>query len=171
MIRENPLVGLKNRILQYLCRFAPGATTTRVWLHRLRGVQIGANTFIGTDVLIDTAWPERVSIGSNVIIGLRSALIAHFDLQPHQELRRGALRSIVVEDDVFIGPGVIILPNVKIGCGAVVAAGAVVTHSVPANTMVQGNPAIPVAHCGIPLRRDTEIWKFYAKLKKIKKSK
>jgi serine acetyltransferase len=46
---------------------------------------------------------------------------------------------------------VIILPNVTIGRGAVVTAGSVVTQSVPPMTIVQGNPAVPIANCGIPL--------------------
>jgi carbonic anhydrase/acetyltransferase-like protein (isoleucine patch superfamily) len=69
-------------------------------------------------------------------------IIAHF-----RELSDG----VRIESDAFIGPGVIILPNVVIGRGAVVAAGSVVTRSVPPMTVVQGNPAVPVAQCGVPL--------------------
>jgi len=56
---------------------------------------------------------------------------------------------------------------VKIGTGSVVMAGSVVTHSVPSHTMVQGNPAYPVARCEIPLGAKTPIWEFYRKLKKL----
>ena len=170
-MKENLLLGFKNRFLQYLARFAPGATSLRVWLHRLRGVQIGSGTFIGTDVLIETAFPDRVSIGKNVIIGIRSVLIAHLEAQlvNIQENERGA-KSIVVADNVFIGPSVTILPNVKIGEGAVIAAGSVVTHVVPSRTMVQGNPAKPIARCATPLRRDTSIWQFYRDLRSNQES-
>lgn len=48
---------------------------------------------------------------------------------------------IVVEDNVWIGGNSTILPGVTIGKNAIVAAGAVVTKSVPANTIVAGNPA------------------------------
>jgi acetyltransferase-like isoleucine patch superfamily enzyme len=170
-MKENFILGFKNRFLQYVARFMPGATSMRVWLHRLRGVQIGCNTFIGTDVLIETAHPDRVAIGSNVIVGIRTILIAHFEAQlNHHGQQRRMEPSIFIEDEVFIGPGVIILPNVRIGRGAVVAAGSVVTHSVPARTMVQGNPAKPVARCDTPLNRDTSIWQFYRNLKKIGKT-
>jgi acetyltransferase-like isoleucine patch superfamily enzyme len=167
---ESSLVGFRNRLLQYLARFAPGAMSLRVWLHRRRGVRIGRDVFIGTDVLIETAHPRRVSIGNNVIIGIRSILIAHFDAQSaHAEGKMRGRLSITIEDDVFIGPGVIILPNVRIGQGSVIAAGSVVTRSVPARVMMQGNPAKPIAHCGTALRRDTSIWQFYRDLRSNKK--
>lgn len=171
MKKENVLIGLRNRFLQYIARYIPGATSTRVWLHRLRGVRIGKDTFIGTDVLIETAHPDWVSIGNHVIVGIRSVLIAHLEAQlnQHDDQKRIGV-SIIIEDDVFIGPGVIILPNVRIGRGAVITAGSVVTHSVPAKTMVQGNPARPVALCDTPLNRETSIWQFYRNLKKIEKS-
>jgi acetyltransferase-like isoleucine patch superfamily enzyme len=171
MNKEKVLRGLKNRFLQYIARYIPGATSTRVWLHRLRGVRIGEDTFIGTDVLIETAHPDRVAIGNHVIIGIRSVLVAHFDAQlNHHDGHDSSGVSIVIEDEVFVGPGVIILPNVRIGRGAVIAAGSVVTHSVPAKTMVQGNPAKPVALCETPLKRNTSIWQFYRNLKKIEKN-
>ncbi|WP_309025292.1 DapH/DapD/GlmU-related protein [Pelagicoccus sp. SDUM812002] len=51
---------------------------------------------------------------------------------------------IVVEDDVWIGAGAILLPGVRIGRGAIVAAGAVVTKDVPAFARVGGVPATPL---------------------------
>jgi acetyltransferase-like isoleucine patch superfamily enzyme len=53
-------------------------------------------------------------------------------------------RPVVIEDDVWIGIGAIVLKGVTIGRGARVEAGAVVTSSVPPNTTVAGNPARPV---------------------------
>jgi acetyltransferase-like isoleucine patch superfamily enzyme len=51
-------------------------------------------------------------------------------------------RPVIIEDDVWIGIGAIILKGVRIGKGATVAAGAVVSHDVPAGATVQGNPAL-----------------------------
>jgi acetyltransferase-like isoleucine patch superfamily enzyme len=48
---------------------------------------------------------------------------------------------VVIEDDVWIGTGAIILPGVKIGIGAVVGAGSVVTKDVPNFAVVFGHPA------------------------------
>jgi acetyltransferase-like isoleucine patch superfamily enzyme len=53
-------------------------------------------------------------------------------------------KPVVIEDDVWIGMGAVILKGVRIGQGSVVAAGAVVTRDVPPNTVVAGNPAVPV---------------------------
>jgi acetyltransferase-like isoleucine patch superfamily enzyme len=51
------------------------------------------------------------------------------------------VRPVVIEDNVWIGDRAIIMPGVTIGHGSIVAAGSVVTASVPPNTMVAGNPA------------------------------
>ena len=60
---------------------------------------------------------------------------------PVWESPRGDMLKVVVEDDVWIGHGAIILSGVTIGRGSVVAAGAVVTKDVPAYAIVGGNPA------------------------------
>jgi acetyltransferase-like isoleucine patch superfamily enzyme len=57
------------------------------------------------------------------------------------ELMREANKPVVVEDDVWLGADAVVLPGVRVGRGAVVAAGAVVTHDVPAYAIVAGVPA------------------------------
>jgi acetyltransferase-like isoleucine patch superfamily enzyme len=47
---------------------------------------------------------------------------------------------VVVEDDVWVGIGAIILKGVRIGAGARIGAGSVVTSDVPAGAVVEGNP-------------------------------
>lgn len=157
---ESPLSGLKNRLLQLIARSAPGARTLRVRLHRWRGVEIGDNVWIGYDTLLETSRPHLVSIGNNVVISMRAMLIAHF---------RGAT-SIRIEDDVFIGPGAIILPNVVIGRGSVVTAGAVVSSSVPPKSVVQGNPARVIAHNEMTLVGDATMKQFLRSLKPVRSS-
>jgi acetyltransferase-like isoleucine patch superfamily enzyme len=53
-------------------------------------------------------------------------------------------RPVVIHDDAWIGAGALVLRGVTIGQRAIVAAGAVVTKDVPANSIVAGNPAIIV---------------------------
>ncbi len=156
--------GAKNRLLQLLALYAPGATTLRPRLHRWRGVSIGRDVFISTDVILETAYPGLVSIGDEVVIGIRSVIIGHFRLEEDEPLQGPSVR---IENQVFVGPGVFVLPNVTIGHGAVVNAGSVVTRSVPPLTMVQGNPAVPVARCGIPLGARTPLKEFYRVLRPI----
>ena len=51
------------------------------------------------------------------------------------------VRPVVVEDNVWVGYGSVIMPGVTIGKNSVVAVGSVVTSDIPPNTMVLGNPA------------------------------
>jgi len=157
---------VKIRLLQVLALFLPGASGLRVRLHRWRGVEIGPGAFISTDVIIETMHPELVSIGRDVFLGVRSTIIAHFR-EVTEELRAGSKFSVRIEDEVFVGPGAIILPGVSIGRGAVVAAGSVVSGNVPEMIMVQGNPARPVARCGVPLGPHGSVSEFYRRLKPI----
>ncbi len=144
--------GFRNRFLQHLARFMPGETTFRVWCHRWRGIKMGKGACLGYDLILETEHPDWIWFGNNVEINMRSTLIAHFKGIGIQSKGPGFEGiSIKIEDDVFIGPGVIILPNVILGRGSTVAAGSVVTKNVPPMTLVQGNPAVPVARCGIPL--------------------
>ena len=48
---------------------------------------------------------------------------------------------MIIKDNVWIGEGVAIMPNVRIGKNAIIGANAVVTKDVPENTVVGGNPA------------------------------
>lgn len=60
---------------------------------------------------------------------------------PMREAGRAKIRPILVENDVWIGHGSIILHGVTVHSGAVVAAGSVVTKDVPPRSIVGGNPA------------------------------
>lgn len=60
---------------------------------------------------------------------------------PAKRTGKVAGAPVVIEDDVWIGCKAIVLKGVRIGRGAIVAAGAVVTQDVPAFTLVGGNPA------------------------------
>ena len=157
-MREKTLNGLKNRILQNIAMSCPGMGQHRIRLHRLRGVTIGDDVWIGSEALIETAWPEGVKIGNRVIIGIRATILAHF-----QELM-----GVEIKDDVYIGACAVILPGVTVGEGSVVSAGSVVTTSVPPMTVVQGNPAVRIAECGVPLGLHTSRREFMRKLKKLK---
>lgn len=147
-----------NRVLQIFTMIMPGAQGLRVAMHRARGVKIGNNVWISYNVVLETAYPQLITIEDDVFIGIGTIIIAHF-----KETRRG----VRIGKQAFVGPGVIILPDVEIGEGAVVTAGSVVTSSVPANTVVQGNPAVAIAKCGVPLLLDTSLKEFSAKLRPV----
>jgi acyl-CoA synthetase (AMP-forming)/AMP-acid ligase II/acetyltransferase-like isoleucine patch superfamily enzyme/acyl carrier protein len=166
-ISDSVLIGLKNRFLQCIALCVPGYKTVRVRLHRWRGVAIGNNVSIGLSVIIETAYPRLVWIGNNVTIGIRSTIIGHLRDSTVQARDRNQ-PTVRLEDNVYIGPGVIILPNVTIGHGAVVGAGSVVSKSIPPRTLVRGNPAEPLAHCGVSLGGGVSYEEFIRHLLPIK---
>lgn len=102
---------------------------------------IGPRTFInfGT-VILDVA---RVSIGADVQIGPNVQLLTPtHPLDP--EVRRTGLEAaepITIEDNVWLGGGVIVCPGITIGRDTVVGAGAVVTRDLPPGVLAVGNPA------------------------------
>ena len=155
---ERLLPGIKNRILQVLARIAPGATTLRVRLNRWRGVNIGKDVWIGYDAIIETSFPHLVTIRDRAAIGIRATIIAHNREQ----------QGVVIEEDATLGPGVIVLPAVTIGRGAMVTAGSVVTKSVPAMTMVRGNPAEPIATIEVPFGLEVSVKQFAKGLRPLR---
>ena len=86
---------------------------------------------------------KEVHIGHHVMVGpVVQIYTAAHPLQVEARIRgMEVAKPIVIEDNVWLGGGAIILPGVSIGRNAVVGAGAVVTRSVPASTIVAGNPA------------------------------
>lgn len=111
-----------------------------------------ARLVIGEGTTIN--YSVTISVAHSVIIGKYCRLagdIKIFDNNSHPIdylLRRGPhslsaedVAPVVIEDDVWIGNNCLIMKGVRIGRGAVVAAGAVVTKDVPPLTVVGGNPA------------------------------
>jgi acetyltransferase-like isoleucine patch superfamily enzyme len=104
------------------------------------GITVGRNVFINQNCTfydlggIDIA--DDVMIGPNV-----SIITSGHPLQPSKRHAGVTAKPIAIERNVWIAAGAIILAGVTIGENSVVAAGAVVTRSVPPNTMVGGNPA------------------------------
>jgi acetyltransferase-like isoleucine patch superfamily enzyme len=170
-MRPPLLAGLLNRLFQILALYAPGGDTVRPWLHRRRGVRIGKDTWIGAGALIDPGFPSRVWIGARVNVGIRSTIVAHFEYKGLDRRTGKPVTdevSVRIEDDVFIGAGAVILEDVTIGQGAVVTAGSVVLRSVAPLTMVQGNPAKPIARCEVPLGLHTPFDDFVRGLRPVR---
>jgi maltose O-acetyltransferase len=107
----------------------------------------GKNIYLGDYVFLNALCTildaNEVRIGNHVMIGpnVQMYTSAH-ELQA--DARNQGLevaKPIVIEDNVWIGGGAILLPGIRVSRNAVVGAGAVVTRSVPADTVVAGNPA------------------------------
>jgi len=147
--------GSINRILHLMARFGPGASTLRPFLHKLRGVKIYGNVFIGDDVYIENAHPECIEIHDGAQIVLRTNIIAHF---------RGPGKIIICKN-VWIGMCCNIAAAhdqiLTIGEGAVIGMGSTVARDVPPFTFVTGSPAKPKYKVTVPMTLKTsfEDWK------------
>lgn len=152
---------ISNRILAMLARFAPGSTSLRPFLHRLRGVRLTGRVFIGDDVYIENEFPECVELEDGAQVCLRSILIAHT-----REVGR-----IVIKKNAFIGAGCIITAvpglTLTIGEGAVITAGSIVTTDVPPATLFGNERARPLAQARVPLTIDGDYAKFVAGLRPL----
>lgn len=104
------------------------------------GIRVGRNVFINQNCTfydlggIEIA--DEVMIGPNV-----SIITSGHPLEPSQRRSVTVAKPIVIERNVWIAAGAIIIGGVTIGENAVVAAGSVVTKDVPPNTLAGGNPA------------------------------
>lgn len=98
-----------------------------------------------------------IIIGKNVAIGPGTVMRAanhKFGERDRPIMDQGhKAGNIVIEDDVWIGANCVILPDVRIGRGAVVGAGAVITRNVSPFTIVGGVPARPIGYRGDPARQ------------------
>ena len=144
MKNEFRLFDFKKKILKPLARIMP-LSKLRIALFRLCGYSVGKDVFIGEDLIIsDNLHDKNVFVGDRASIAPRVTLITSSGpnlskIKPYVKVVNKG--KITIESDAWIGAGAIILPNVTIGRGAVVAAGAVVTKDVPPYTVVAGVPA------------------------------
>ncbi len=133
----------------------------RKTVYRLAGIKIGSSSTI--HMWANFFWPKNITIGQDTIIGdhafldgrakltignhvaiASQVLIYNSEHDIHSANFDPTKEPVEIGDYVFIGARAIILPGVKIGRGAVVAAGAVVTKNVPEKQIVGGVPAKPI---------------------------
>jgi len=146
--RERSRIALGNRVV---CR-----GVLRVESFGDGRLQIGDDVYIGDDCILSAA--AGITLGAGTLLGHGVQI---FDNNSHpvdaderardwSAVRTGERRADIAAAPIAIGArawlgfGSVILKNVTIGDGAIVAAGAVVTADVPAGTTVAGNPARPV---------------------------
>lgn len=146
----------------------PLGDSVRPFLHRLRGVKIGKNVWISKFVYIDDNHPECVEIGDNSTIGLRTTIFTHTYFGKRQKNNPS---KVIIGKNVYIGPHCLILPNVRIGDGAVIKGGTVVTRNVPPNTLYGIPNAEPLAIVTVPLTSEFGYEQFVKGLRPIRKNK
>ena len=115
-------------------------STVHMWANFFdpSGISIGEDTIVGDHAFLDGR--AALTIGSHVDIA-SSVMIYNSEHDLESEEFSARTEPVEIGNYVFVGPRAIILPGVKIGKGAVIAAGAVVTKDVPEFTIVGGVPA------------------------------
>lgn len=135
---------LRKKIFKRWARnaFFPG---WRIRLLRWCGYTIGRDVYIADELLIAEELEDRgnLTLGDRVSIAPRVTLVlsSHPNdsrIRPFAPVQRA---PIVIEADVWLGAGVVVLPGVRIGRGAIVGANSVVTKDVPPLHVVAGLPA------------------------------
>ena len=137
----------------------------RVYTWTTFNVEAAGKVIVGSDsILVGAVFmcAREITLGERVIVSY-GVTIADSDFHPRDPHERVAdaianaplgdrsqrpqvvASPVVIEDDAWIGIGAIVLKGVRIGRGARVQAGAVVTHDVAPGATVAGNPARPAA--------------------------
>jgi acetyltransferase-like isoleucine patch superfamily enzyme len=110
-------------------------------------IEIGDNVSINYDCHIGCI--NKIIIGNNVVFASKVFVTDHY----HGEINKQALAlppmlrqlyskgPIIIDDNVWIGEGAVIMPNVTIGKNCIIGANSVVTRSFVANSVLAGNPA------------------------------
>lgn len=115
-------------------------STIHMWANFFnpKNIVIGEDTIVGDNVFLDGR--DRLIIGNHVDIASQ-VLIYNSEHDLASNDFKATEEPVEIGNYVFIGPRVTILPGVKVGKGAVLAAGAVVTKNVPNYSIVGGVPA------------------------------
>lgn len=137
----------RDELRTQLGRVGQSFEITPPWdIRAARYVFIGDDVYIGPDVLMIANQGAEIRLGNKIMFGPRVRVIAdhHRHDVPTIPIRDSGYQDqapIVIEDDVWIGTGATLLKGVRVGRGAVVGAGAVVTKDVPPLEIWAGNPA------------------------------
>lgn len=143
-----PIVGKFSMKLRYLCgknifRYCGKNVNIERMAFFGRGheIVIGDNSGIGINCTI----PSNTVIGKNVMMGPNCYFFAHnhrFDRLDIPMIEQGVspCMNTIIEDDVWLGRGVMILPGRIIKEGTIIAAGCILTKDFPSYSIVGGNP-------------------------------
>ena len=134
----NITIGDKFKISPYCYLFAQGELGDAQ-------ICIGNNVGLNYNVMVNADCGGSIQIGDDVSIGPYTVMRAsnhNFErIDIPIKVQKHVPGTIVIENDVWIGAHVVILPNVKIGHATVIGAGSIVTKDIPPFSVAAGNPA------------------------------
>lgn len=116
-----------------------------IYAHEGGCISLGNHVSLNSNVMIGAAENGEIIVGNDVLIGPNVVMRASNhkftskDVPINQQGHTGG--KIIIEDDVWIGSNVVILPNVTVGKGSVIGAGAIVNRNIPPNSLAGGVPA------------------------------
>lgn len=143
------------RLMRILVKFMPGYRLRPAML-RACGCRVGQNVYVGEDLIIVDEPQDwgMITIGDRVAISPRVTLVVSSRpnasrIAPYVPVVHA---PIVIGSDTWLGTGVVVLPGIAIGEGAVVGANSVVTRNVAPYTIVSGSPARVMREVEAPWR-------------------
>ncbi|MCJ7571071.1 MAG: acyltransferase [Candidatus Thermoplasmatota archaeon] len=111
-------------------------------MQRLRGVKIGKNVFIGSNVFLDDARPDLITIEDDVTILVGTTILAHVYPPDHfRKIINHHEQAVVLKNNCYIAANTLIFPGVTIGEYSIVGAGSIVTKNIPSFSLAYGVPA------------------------------
>jgi Serine acetyltransferase len=122
------------------------------------GLRVGENFHKLQGCIIDGSHCWLISIGNNVTLAPRVHILAH-DASTKMYLNYSKIGLVKIGNNVFIGAGTIILPNVKIGDNVIIGAGSVVCNDIPENSVAVGNPAKVIGSTNGYVNKNRELMK------------
>lgn len=125
----------KNFVIIQAARYTP-FLGMKNWLYRtFLQMTVGKQTAFALMVMPDVMFPEKITIGTNSVIGYNTTILAHEYL-----IKEYRIGDVIIGDEVLIGANSTILPGITIGDHAIVSAGTLVHKDVPPGSFVGGNP-------------------------------
>ena len=146
---------IRNFVYRHVCNIQLGEKAVIYYGAEVRApykIRIGEGSIIGDNSILDGR--NGITIGSNVCFAsnVRIWTEQHDHRDPWFRCETQQHNPVIIDDRAWIGSHTVILHSVHIGEGAVVAAGAVVTHDVPPYTIVAGIPAKKIGERNRDLR-------------------
>lgn len=141
---------MKNYLKEFVYRLRGEYTTEKLIS---MGMKVGKNFGRLNGVILDPSHCWLISIGDNVTMAPRVHIICH-DASTKGFLNYTKIAPVTIGDNVFIGAESVVLPGVSIGNNVIIGANSTVSHDVPNNTVVAGNPARPI--CSLEQYLDKE---------------
>lgn len=143
-MKNNYFISAVKSFLRLVAAHCP-EPNIRMFLYRISGIVIGKKSYINMNVIFEDEYiSDTIKIGKRVAVAKNVAIIAssHPNNSKLSAYDTGRFGEVIIEDDVWIGTGVVVLPKVRIGKYSILGANTVVTKDVEPYSIVTGVPGI-----------------------------